>query len=370
MDKPEGGFLAGYSWQPNEVAKVFDKSGDGPLTILGRVGRKEARNPKEVSEVIESLLPVIDEFVALAMRHCTEVEERPLRIALPLIGTGAGGLRGARGDVIRPLLTHLTKSASDHHIDVILCTVNALTWSAVQSARTNDDWPLTKEEERLAADLAAEARAGRLVFFIGAGVSRDAGLPNWQDLLTALHRDDVSEEEKSTLNNLDPRDHATLIQLAMGGRGKLLARLAEEIVRYERFGLTHSLLASIGADQAVTTNYDNLYERACTRPGRALDDELTVLPYGRVAENRPWLLKLHGSLDQVDRDDHIVLTRQDYMSLARERSALLASSRHCWSRNTFSSSATRSATKTFTSSSMRSALRLVPRTPGTSWVPR
>lgn len=63
-------------------------------------------------------------------------------------------------------------------------------------------------------------------------------------------------------------------------------------------------------------------ERACTRPGDDLDDDLAVLPYGRVAENRPWLLKLHGSLDQLDREDHIVLTRPDYMSLARERSAL------------------------------------------------
>jgi hypothetical protein len=108
----------------------------------------------------------------------------------------------------------------------------------------------------------------------------------------------------------------------VGGRVQLLARLAREIGRYKRFGLTHSLLASIGSEQAVTTNYDNLYERACARPGHALDDDLTVLPYGRVGENRPWLLKLHGSLDQLDRADHIVLTRPDYMSLARERSAL------------------------------------------------
>lgn len=105
LDKPEGGFLAGYSWLLNEVAKVFEQSGNGPLIVLGRVGRKEARNPKEVSQVIESLLPVIDEFVELAMRHCAGAEGRPLRIALPLIGTGAGGLRGARGDVIRPLLS-------------------------------------------------------------------------------------------------------------------------------------------------------------------------------------------------------------------------------------------------------------------------
>lgn len=322
VDKPDGGFLAGRHWLPNELATVFKQPDGSPVIVLGRVGRRPARNPEEVSKFIKALLPVIDEFVDLAHRHCAAPAGRVLRIALPLIGTGAGGLRGARGDVIRPLLAHLAKLVSDHQIDIILCTTNELTWSAVQSARTPEDWRLTPEEIQLAADLAAEARAGRLVFFIGAGVSRDAGLPNWQDLLTALHRGDISEEEKSTLSNLDPRDHATLIELALGGRAELLARLAREIGRYERFGLTHSLLASIGAEQAVTTNYDNLYERACTRPGHALDDDLTVVPYGRVTENRPWLLKLHGSLDQLDRQDHIVLTRPDYMSLARERSAL------------------------------------------------
>ncbi len=322
LGKPEGGYLGDQQWLPNQRAKVFEQPGNGPVIVLGRVGRTPPTNPEEVSKFIEELLPVIDEFVHLADEHCPEPEGRPLRIALPLIGTGAGGLRGARGDVIKPLLGHLAQRASGHHLDLILCTINALTWSAVQSARTDADWRLTPEENQLAADLAGEARTGRLVFFIGAGVSRDAGLPNWQDLLTALHGDHISEKEKSTLKDLDPRDHATLIELALGGRAQLLARLAGEIGSYERFGLTHSLLASIGAQQAVTTNYDDLYERACKRPGKNLEEDLTVLPYGRVAEDRPWLLKLHGSLDQLDRQDHIVLTRPDYMSLARERSAL------------------------------------------------
>ena len=323
VGKPAGGTLAGYRWHASEWAQPFAPSEDGrPLIVLGRVGRAPATNPEEVSALVKALLPVIDAFVDVAIEHCAALEGRLLRFALPVIGTGDGGLRGAKGDVIMPLLAHLTELARNRGIDLILCTDNALTWSAVQSARTDDVWRLTSSEDQLAASLAAQARAGRLVFFIGAGVSRDAGLPDWQGLLNALHRSDISEEEKSTLNKLDPRDHATLIELAIGGRVPLLARLAEEIGRYERFGLTHSLLASIGAEQAVTTNYDNLYERACTRPGHAVDDDLAVLPYGRVAENRPWLLKLHGSLDQLDREDHIVLTRPDYMSLARERSAL------------------------------------------------
>lgn len=323
VGKPEGGFLADCRWNPGELVQPFAPSEDGrPLIVLGRVGKAPARSPEEVSEVVKALLPVIDAFVDVAIEHCAEPDGRLLRIALPLVGTGDGGLRGAKGEVIRPLLAHLNKLSGDRDIDLILCTTNALTWSAVQSARTDDEWRLTSSEDQLAASLAAEARAGRLVFFIGAGVSRDAGLPDWQGLLDALHHGDISEDENSTLNNLDPRDQAMLIELAVGGRAQLLARLAQEIGSYERFGLTHSLLASIGAEQAVTTNYDNLYERACTRPGHALDDDLAVLPYGRVAEDRPWLLKLHGSLDQLDREDHIVLTRPDYMSLARERSAL------------------------------------------------
>ena len=72
---------------------------------------------------------------------------------------------------------------------------------------------------------AAEARAGRLVFFIGAGVSRDAGLPDWHGLLDALHRGEISEKEKSTLSDLDPRDRATLIELAIGGRAQLLCKI-------------------------------------------------------------------------------------------------------------------------------------------------
>ena len=98
-----------------------------------------------------------------------------------------------------------------------------------------------------------------------------------------------------------------------------MAQIAELIGGDHRIGLTHALLASLGAQQAITTNYGNLFERACAKRGHPVKEALTVLPYGRVQENCPWLLKLHGSLDHGGR---IVLTRSDYMSLVRERSAL------------------------------------------------
>ncbi len=96
VGKPEGGFLAGYHWMPDELAKVFEQPDGSPLIVLGRVGRTPARNPEEVSGFIDVLLPVIDEFVELAIQHCEEPEGRPLRIALPLIGTGEGGPTGSQ----------------------------------------------------------------------------------------------------------------------------------------------------------------------------------------------------------------------------------------------------------------------------------
>jgi hypothetical protein len=101
----------------------------------------------------------------------------------------------------------------------------------------------------------------------------------------------------------------------------MLSRVVKEIRGDgQTIGLTHALLASLGARQAITTNYDDLYERACASPSQPVYEAVTVLPYGRVQENRPWLLKLHGSLEHGAKD--IVLTRSDYMRLRHQRGAL------------------------------------------------
>jgi NAD-dependent SIR2 family protein deacetylase len=313
----DGGFLPGYEWPRDRHAIAADHHHhqNQPVAVLGYVGRVTPTNPQEVTALIEKLLPVIGEFVEVAVKQA-DVKRRPLRLALPLIGTGHGGLSGAKGDTIEPLLTELDKYAKQDHVDFVLCTDNDLAWSAVQSARKNWSWGLASEEMQLAADLAERARTGHLVLFIGAGVSRDAGLPSWRELLERLY------PSNAYIEHLDYRDQATLIEQMLGGREHLLNRLTEEIESYTRIGLTHCLLASLGTQQAVTTNYDNLFERACAGRHQAIDEALTVLPYGRVVEDRPWLLKLHGSLDRPDHRDDIVVTRRDYMDLARDRSAL------------------------------------------------
>jgi NAD-dependent SIR2 family protein deacetylase len=321
---PKGGILKGYHWPDEQRAIAADQhhQPNQPLAVLGDVGRSTPRSPDKVKAHIEDLLPVIGAYVSIAVERCDSSTDGPLRLALPLIGTGHGGLSGVKGDTITPLLDELEKYAKHEHVDFVLCTNNELAWSAVQSARKSWHWDLTRDEEELADYLAERARTGHLVLFIGAGVSLDAGLPSWKELLESLYPATVDAAQKDKLKGLDFRDQATLIEQQLGGRELLVKKLRQEIERCTRIGLTHCLLASLDTQEAVTTNYDDLFERACAGKYEANDEALTVLPYGRVVEDRPWLLKLHGSLDRADHIDHIVLTRRDYMDLARDRSAL------------------------------------------------
>ncbi len=302
-----------------------------PLIVLGNVGRDIPQSEKQIAAHVNELLPVLTEFVQVVKLEVAPAGTRPRRLALPLIGTGHGGLAGAKGDVIKPLLKRLNELALQEGVDFVLCTVRDVDWSAVQSVRSQAEWSLSAREESWAQDLANKARTKSLVLFVGAGVGIDAGLPNWDQLLDDLCPEEMTKEDRSILSRLDHRDYATLIEQQVGGPRKLLERLRGILGGLPYVGLPHALLASLGVEQSITTNYDNLFEKAHQSPLRPTEQCITVLPYERVREGQPWLLKLHGSIEHDIESARsssstarpsIVLTRSDYMNLARERSAL------------------------------------------------
>lgn len=306
------------SWGADELVRRLGRSRKIPIVFLGRVATAEGTETSiaRAAEVASAYVEAASRMV----RSLKKPAHRSRRIALPLIGTGAAGLAGHPGELLQPLLTALRVTAADVGIDVVLTVVDDLAWAAVQQVRRSDAsawWALDADGTRVATQLAARARADRLVLFLGAGVSRDAGLPDWDSLLDSIAaRLGLPPEESQQLSGFDARDRARLLELRAGSREQFV-QLLEESLEQRRFGLTHALLASLGVESTVTTNFDRLYEQACSLPGRS-GSVPRVLPYEIADDDRPWVLKLHGDLGRPD----VVITRADYLGLARERGAL------------------------------------------------
>jgi hypothetical protein len=70
----------------------------------------------------------------------------------------------------------------------------------------------------------------------------------------------------------------------------------------------------LGCTEAVTTNYDRLYEHA-VRMQRGEGNVATVMPWDHPRSGTPWILKLHGD---VKVPGSIVLTRQQFVSFDAE----------------------------------------------------
>lgn len=174
------------------------------------------------------------------------------------------------------------------------------------------DYAATQSLRRWAVDdphvlaLAERVRRGSVVLFIGSGASAGAGFPTWDDLLEELaDRAGLDKDVREAVLRLPAPDAADVIGAGLGEQD--LGTIIAERFDQDGFALTHGLLASLRVPEAVTTNYDRLYEHASRLPHQ---ERLVVLPRSRRTADEPWLLKLHGDLQP---SSSIVLTRDHYV---------------------------------------------------------
>ena len=116
-----------------------------------------------------------------------------------------------------------------------------------------------------------------------------AGLPTWTRLL---------EDTRSRRRSVEPLicktpalDQAQLLSIRMPAT--LGAQVAKITAQAKRPSLGHALLAGLGCDEVVTTNYDRLYEQAVEASGRPVT---SVMPWRDATPGHPWILKMHGDV--------------------------------------------------------------------------
>lgn len=152
--------------------------------------------------------------------------------------------------------------------------------------------------------------SGNAALFIGAGLSRDAGLPGWEDLL---------EPVRASCNV--PKHHdlplvAEYIVGQLGDRHRLEEHILTTLTSPERKPApSHRLVARVRVPEVWTTNYDWLIESAMAsagyEPALAVDENSIQ----KIASNNErTVIKMHGSIAK-DSSNWValpVITRTDY----------------------------------------------------------
>lgn len=265
-------------------------------------------------------------FLDAALRFCREKGRTPRNrrakflVCLPLLASKLAPQFS--GQLIREILPLLYGFALGNGIDIGLATVDRTVFAVMQSERSrwsgmvrNMLWadlsPMLLQEGRRLADYASR---DELALFLGAGVSIGAGLPSWAELLARLAKRCMTGDDLLGLNALPFIDQARIIGERMGGNDVLAEAIAKEC-RSPVFSLSHALLASLPIRNAVTSNYDILFEEA----SKTCVKKLATLPYEPSTASDRWVLKLHGC---INHPQDIVLTREQYLRYDAMRAAL------------------------------------------------
>ncbi|AKF10559.1 SIR2 family protein [Sandaracinus amylolyticus] len=327
---PNADIYDAWEWPPGDWTKVLrcvalEGDHDRPRPFATHIGGgKDA----EVAWFVEGAL----EFVARAHERLRRDGHPPRHgrarhlLAMPIVGTGYGGGAARAGEIVTMLLPELERESEARGIDIALVSLDASNHAAAQATRRaywasrsphEPAWPaLTEAQRARAIALAQQAVEGKLVLFLGAGISRGAGLPDWATLLEQLAAR-AAIDDRAGFARLDHLDRAEVLERRFGGTAAL-GREVASLLGSERSSLAHALLAALPVNEIVTTNYDRLFEIASEPVIGA--DALAVLGPGRRSDRARWLLKMHGC---VTRPEEIVLTRTDYLRYAEERGALM-----------------------------------------------
>lgn len=147
---------------------------------------------------------------------------------------------------------------------------------------------------------------GKLVIFVGAGISANSGIPNWNTLIENLQKElpkSIAETENDKLKIAqlykNYREQKEYIE-------KIRKELKDGIAS---FNPIHEIIFKLNPSHVVTTNYDDLLEQVVLQNNLQYFkiDKDKDIPY---ATYNKFIIKMHGDL-QVG---NIVLTEDDYLN--------------------------------------------------------
>lgn len=155
-------------------------------------------------------------------------------------------------------------------------------------------------------------REGRLIPFVGAGLSKPLGLPDWSMLIDFIARELGYEPDVFKVNGNDLQLAEYFVAIKRG-IGPLRSEMDRRFVTSDQQIMesrAHGALVEMKLPLIYTTNYDRIIERAFALRGAAFHtiaslDDIASAP----ADASTQIVKLHGTFDD---DASLVLTETSY----------------------------------------------------------
>ena len=154
-------------------------------------------------------------------------------------------------------------------------------------------------EEQCIELLAKELEKEKLIIFVGAGVSKNSGLPNWNELIKEYAKELGIKKENFKSDEILKIPEKYFKKFGEIKYYKILNKIFSG--KYEPNSI-HEVLKKMNLNYIVTTNYDNLIE---TKINSYVVSEDTDLPHYNT---NTMVIKMHGDIVKKN----VVLKKSDY----------------------------------------------------------
>jgi hypothetical protein len=177
--------------------------------------------------------------------------------------------------------------------------------------KTSDDVELLRE---LRSD-------GKVIPFVGAGLSQPLGLPSWAELIDTIAKELNYDPDVFTCNGtaLQLAEYFVAVKGSIGPLRSIMDRAFDPSNETIAKSKAHSALVAMNLPIIYTTNYDRIIERAFELQGRPCHTISNIDDIATAPGTTTRIVKFHGTFSD---DASLVLTESSYFDRLEFESAI------------------------------------------------
>lgn len=161
-------------------------------------------------------------------------------------------------------------------------------------------------------EISKASKCGKLVFFVGAGLSRISDYPQWWELVNKYYFELYGKAKNGDFSS---NEYLRIPQIYYDVKEEdAYDKILEDVFSIEKStNPIHDKILAMNPTHIITTNYDNLIDKACWQRGKYFSIISNDEDIAKATSSR-YLLKVHGDFRRGYKGKYVVLKESDYMN--------------------------------------------------------